>query len=208
LLGLPPLHSITSSARSRNDSGIVDPRAFAVLRLIASSYFHRPLHRQIGGTGALQNLMYVRGCAPKQVGQACAVGHEASGNHILPQHVHPRQPVLRQELDYPTDMELMKGVSTHRVCIGPLPHLSQPVQEISAIAGMRGGPGRSGTLTRDQRLTERCGRLGCFEAKRLFSLVPAPRPYNRLSAPPAHAASTLSSHCLPAAVRKPAAERG
>jgi hypothetical protein len=59
-----------------------------------------------------------------------------------------------------------------------------------------------------QRLTERCGRLGCFEAKRLFSLVPAPRPYNRLSAPPAHAASALSSHCPPAAVRRPVAERG
>jgi hypothetical protein len=30
-------YSITSSARSRNDSGIVRPSAFAVLRLIASS---------------------------------------------------------------------------------------------------------------------------------------------------------------------------
>ena len=30
-------HSITSSARSRNDSGIVRPSAFAVLRLIISS---------------------------------------------------------------------------------------------------------------------------------------------------------------------------
>src|SRR5689334_12634070 len=35
---LPPPHSITSSARSRNDSGIVRPRALAVFRLITSSY--------------------------------------------------------------------------------------------------------------------------------------------------------------------------
>src|SRR5216684_4954388 len=34
---LPPPHSITSSARSRNDSGIVRPSALAVLRLITSS---------------------------------------------------------------------------------------------------------------------------------------------------------------------------
>src|SRR5262249_5368430 len=34
---LAPLHSITSSARSRNDSGIVIPSALAVLRLMTSS---------------------------------------------------------------------------------------------------------------------------------------------------------------------------
>jgi hypothetical protein len=36
---LAPFHSITSSARSRNDSGIVRPMTFAVMRLIASSNF-------------------------------------------------------------------------------------------------------------------------------------------------------------------------
>jgi hypothetical protein len=35
----PPVHSITSSARTRNDSGIVRPSAFAVLRLITNSNF-------------------------------------------------------------------------------------------------------------------------------------------------------------------------
>src|SRR5207248_7231367 len=34
---LAPLHSITSSARSRNDSGIVIPSALAVLRFTTSS---------------------------------------------------------------------------------------------------------------------------------------------------------------------------
>src|SRR5262249_43079178 len=33
----PPSHSITSSARKRNDGGNVSPSAFAVVRLIASS---------------------------------------------------------------------------------------------------------------------------------------------------------------------------
>src|SRR5262249_50868255 len=36
---LAALHSITSSARARNDSGIVRPIAFAVLRLMTSSNF-------------------------------------------------------------------------------------------------------------------------------------------------------------------------
>src|SRR5262249_25961462 len=36
---LPPSHSITSSARRRNDSRIVSPMAFAVLRLMTSSSF-------------------------------------------------------------------------------------------------------------------------------------------------------------------------
>src|SRR5215207_5192282 len=34
---IPPLHSITSSARRRNDSGIVKPMTLAVLRLMTSS---------------------------------------------------------------------------------------------------------------------------------------------------------------------------
>src|SRR3974390_2017795 len=35
---LAPPHSITSSARASTDGGIVRPRAFAVLRLMTSSY--------------------------------------------------------------------------------------------------------------------------------------------------------------------------
>src|SRR5215510_4028653 len=35
---LPPLHSITSSARASSVGGIVKPRAIAVLRLTTSSY--------------------------------------------------------------------------------------------------------------------------------------------------------------------------
>jgi hypothetical protein len=36
---IEPLYSITSSARASSEGGIVIPRAFAVLRLITSSYF-------------------------------------------------------------------------------------------------------------------------------------------------------------------------
>jgi hypothetical protein len=39
-----------------------------------------------------------------------------------------------------------------------------------------GGPGRCATFVDNQGLTERCGQYGAFEAKRSFSLVPAPCP--------------------------------
>jgi len=47
-------------------------------------------------------------------------------------------------------------------------------RETAFRIGLRGGPGRSRNFAGRQRLTERCGRLGCFEAKKLFSFVPAP----------------------------------
>ena len=53
----------------------------------------RLLHRQVGGLRALQDPVHVGGAAPKQVGQARAVGHEAAGNHVLPRLEHARQPV-------------------------------------------------------------------------------------------------------------------
>ena len=42
-------YSITSSARVSNEGGMVNPSAFAVLRLIASSYLVGALHRQMAG---------------------------------------------------------------------------------------------------------------------------------------------------------------
>jgi glucans biosynthesis protein len=70
------------------------------------------------------------------------------------------------------------------------------------------GDGRSRNFAARQRLTERCGRLGRFEVKRLFSLVPAPHdPIGPGGCSSARAASALS----PAALCRrssEAAERG
>ena len=49
-------------------------------------------------------------------------------------------------------------------------HLCSTKQVIDFI----GGRTRSANFAGRQRLTERCGRLSCFEAKRLFSCFPAP----------------------------------
>src|SRR5262249_21737084 len=69
--------------------------------------FDRLFHRQVGGVGALQNLMHVAGGLPEQVGQACAVGHQSPRTHVLAQLIHCRQPVLRHEVHDPCDTELV-----------------------------------------------------------------------------------------------------
>src|SRR5215831_13360735 len=55
------VYSITSSARSRIDCGMVTPSTFAVFRLITSSNFVRLQDRHVGGFGALENLNYLAG---------------------------------------------------------------------------------------------------------------------------------------------------
>src|SRR5262249_53036823 len=72
--------------------------------------------------GALQNLMYVASCAPKQVGLARAIGHQPPGAHVLAQLIHCRQPVLRHEVNDPCDTDLVEGFAGHRERIGALLH--------------------------------------------------------------------------------------
>jgi len=52
-------HSITSSAITSNDCGIVSPSTFAVFRLMTSSKFPWLLERKIAGFGALEDLVHV-----------------------------------------------------------------------------------------------------------------------------------------------------
>jgi len=52
-------YSITASARARNASEIVMPRALAVFRLTTSSNFRRLHDRQVAGLLALENAAHV-----------------------------------------------------------------------------------------------------------------------------------------------------
>jgi hypothetical protein len=63
------IYSITSSARASSVGGTFSQRAFAVLRLIASSYFGRRLYGKVGRFLALQNADDVAGGTPKLVGK-------------------------------------------------------------------------------------------------------------------------------------------
>jgi hypothetical protein len=62
----------------------------------------RQLHRQVGGVGALQDVVHVAGGTPQQVGHARAISHQSAGRDVLLRVEHARQPVLRQEGDDPS----------------------------------------------------------------------------------------------------------
>src|SRR5262249_24119384 len=51
----------------------------------------RLLHGQVGGLGALQDLVHVRGAAPVEIEKARPVRHETPGLHTLPDAVCCRQ---------------------------------------------------------------------------------------------------------------------
>ena len=92
---------MTWSARRRSDCGIVSPSAFAVLRLMTSSNLRRLLDGQVGGLGALEDLVHEdRRASPDRNG-AGPVRHEAPGLDILPEPMDRRQPVLCLELREP-----------------------------------------------------------------------------------------------------------
>jgi hypothetical protein len=76
---------------------------------------------QVGGLGALQDSVRVSGGAPEQVGHARAVGHEAAGRHVLLGLEHAHDPILRQKIDDPADMQLVKQIVAHQKHLSALP---------------------------------------------------------------------------------------
>ena len=77
--GLPPAgshllawrtHSITSSARASSVGGTSRPSAFAVLRLIASSYLVGACTGRSAGFSPLRDAIHVAGGAPVRIDQS------------------------------------------------------------------------------------------------------------------------------------------
>src|SRR6266480_1465370 len=85
--GHPPHHSITLSARSRNDSETVRPIALAVLRLMTSSYLD-------ACSTALEDFVDIGCGAPNHVVEVRSVAHETARFHVLLVPETSRQPVL------------------------------------------------------------------------------------------------------------------
>lgn len=77
-------YSITSSARVRKDSRIVNPRAFAVVRLTTRSNLVTRLR-------SAQNLIDILGRAPVQVQVVRAIGHQSGRFDVFPLWEHRRQ---------------------------------------------------------------------------------------------------------------------
>src|SRR5262249_42787053 len=61
--------------------------------------FDRLLNGQIGRLRSLQDLVYIGGAAPKEIRQACAIGHQTTREHVLANLEHPGNSVIRKEVD-------------------------------------------------------------------------------------------------------------
>jgi hypothetical protein len=90
-------YSITSSAATSRLCGTARPRAFAVLKLITTSYLR--LYRQIRRLLVLEDAIDVAGCAPGQVDPIRPVGDQAPTNGFLPITVERGQLVLGRKCD-------------------------------------------------------------------------------------------------------------
>src|SRR5262249_2720775 len=125
--------------------------------------FDRLFHRQVGGGGALQNLLHVAGGPPGPVGQAWAGGHQSSRTPGLAPLLHCRQPVLRHEVHDPCDTELVDWFGSHRERIGALlHHCCECGLELDARADAYG----------DNRHTQRrCRSLYPFELEDIGGVV-------------------------------------
>ena len=87
-------YSITSSARSRNDSGICRPIALAVWALTRKSNLVGCSTGKVTGSGTLKNLVDEARCAPVHVLVARPERHQAAGFHQLAVGGHAGQAVF------------------------------------------------------------------------------------------------------------------
>src|SRR5262245_31764898 len=93
------------------------------------------LDRQVGSLSALQNSVRVSGGAPEQVGQARAIRNEAAGRHVLLGLEHTCDPVLRQKIDDPADVQLVQRIVAHQKHLGALPqHYAERGVEVGGAA--------------------------------------------------------------------------
>jgi len=112
---------ITLSAWKRSAGGIVTPSAFAVLRLMTSSNFTGPFHRQVGGLCTFEDFVHVDGGAPIAVGHVWPIRHEAANVGKLPRIEHRRQVVLGGKCYYPCTVIPQHSVPQRDEGISPLP---------------------------------------------------------------------------------------
>src|SRR5262249_46050082 len=97
------------SARTSTDCGIVTPRLCGLH--VDDDFELGGLHTgKIGGLGALEDLIHVRGGLPVELTEARPVRHEAPGLHILAEPIHRWQSVLYREFYEPRSVEQKHGV--------------------------------------------------------------------------------------------------
>src|SRR4029077_15637079 len=75
------------------------------------------LHRQVGGLGALENLINVGRGAAEEVGNTHAIGHKPSFFHIFGTVVHRWEPALCREVYNLFSVRKEDGGPQHQDCV-------------------------------------------------------------------------------------------
>src|SRR5207249_5010758 len=75
-----------------------DPERLGGLEVEDQREPRRLLHRQVGGLGALEDLIHIGGGTPERVWHARAIEHEAAVVHVLAQLRQHRESALGRQL--------------------------------------------------------------------------------------------------------------
>ena len=91
------LYSITSSARSKNNSGDFQPNRLSGRQINDEIKLARLLDRDVGRLRSAQNLVDIVGGAPVEAREVRSIGHETSRFEPCAVDVHSRQPRTQRE---------------------------------------------------------------------------------------------------------------
>src|SRR5438270_3378082 len=98
----------------------------------------RLLHGQVGGLGALQDLVHVRGAAPVEIEKARPVRHETPGLHTLPDAVCCRQAAPCCEVCEPCSVAVEYRVGHYEKCFHTLcGHRRECAVELGGTSGLQ-----------------------------------------------------------------------
>jgi len=110
------------------DCGMVSPERLRRLEVDHQLELGRLLDGQVGGLGALEDLIDEGAGSVEQVTNAHSGGHEAPGPHVSPQLIHCRQPASCSELYDPAHVALVGKISGHNERAQPLPDAPVPAR--------------------------------------------------------------------------------
>src|SRR5499426_197747 len=116
----------------------------------------RLLHGQVGGLGALQDLVHKRGAAPEEIEKARPVRHETPGLHTLPDAVCRRQAAPGCEVCEPCSVAVEYRVGHYEECSHTLcGHRRECAVELGGTSGLQELKLHSQRPSRDGHFSDR-----------------------------------------------------
>src|SRR5215813_7809827 len=164
----------------------------------------RLLHREVGGLGALQDLVNIRSRAVVQVAKTHAVAHEPSSFDKFRKRVDYGQPIFDREFDDLRSLRIEHGGNKHDYCLSPsfsrgskcglnivgTQHVDVLMLQLERLGGHFGLLGRS-ICARVGRSAEhghtREFRTISFSSSSCFPLISGPSVHKPVMLPPGRA---------------------